>query len=169
MKLQFNVRANLALLALLAITVTACSTQVPEQKKDAETTQSTLEVSEQAVQLPIGDNSQNALDWDGTYSGITPCASCEGIKTLLTLKRDNRYILESEYLGRSDKTFIEQGVFEWNSTGSKISLKQEPANEKTEKQFLVGENQLFLLDRAGNRVTGTLADSYRLIKIKPAR
>lgn len=169
MKLQFNVRANLALLALLALTTAACSTQAPEQKKDAEKTLSALETPEQTVQLPIGDNSQNALDWDGTYSGITPCASCEGIKTLLTLKRDNRYILESEYLGRSDKTFIEQGVFEWNPTGSKITLKQEVTNEKAGKQFLVGENQLFMLDGAGNRVTGTLADSYRLIKIKSAR
>lgn len=25
-------------------------------------------------------NSQNALDWDGEYEGVLPCADCEGIK-----------------------------------------------------------------------------------------
>lgn len=169
MKLQLSLRTNLPLLALLVLSATACSTQPPEQKKSAETAQSSIEAAPQTVQIPLGDNSQNALDWDGTYSGITPCASCEGIKTRLTLKRDNRYILESEYLGRSDKTFIEQGVFEWNLAGSKITLKKEPSDQKTEKQFQVGENQLFMLDRAGNRITSALADSYRLIKITPAR
>ncbi|ABV38291.1 lipoprotein [Shewanella sediminis HAW-EB3] len=172
MKLQFNARTNLpvlALLALIATATTACSTQPPELKVDIETARSGVDSSASVAQLPLGDNSQNALDWNGIYSGIIPCASCEGIKTLLTLKRDNHYILESEYLGRSDKTFIEQGMFEWNSTGSKITLKQEPTDQKTEKQFQVGENQLFLLDKAENRVTGALADSYRLIKITPAR
>ncbi len=172
MKLQFFAPTQLApfaLFALLTLTTTACSTKAPELNKNAETIPSVLEVSPQAVQLPIGDNSQNALDWDGTYSGITPCASCEGIKTLLTLKRDNRYILESEYLGRSDKTFIEQGVFEWHSGGSKITLIDDPADKEPGKQFLVGENQLFMLDSAGNRIVGALADSYRLVKIIPAK
>ncbi|WP_246028555.1 copper resistance protein NlpE [Shewanella atlantica] len=169
MKLQLNMWTNLPALTLLVLSATACSTQPPELEKSAETAQSSIEAAPQTVQIPLGDNSQNALDWDGTYSGVTPCASCEGIKTLLTLKRDNRYILQSEYLGRSDKTFIEQGVFEWNSNGSKITLKSEPTDKLAGKQFLVGENQLFMLDRAGNRISGALADSYRLIKITPAR
>ena len=25
-------------------------------------------------------NSQNSLDWSGTYKGIIPCADCEGIR-----------------------------------------------------------------------------------------
>ncbi|WP_299793082.1 copper resistance protein NlpE [uncultured Shewanella sp.] len=161
MKIQCIAHTKLAVLALLALGATACSTQVPELKTSTEPAQ--------ASQLPLGDNSQNALDWDGSYSGITPCASCEGIKTLLTLKRDNSYILESVYLGKSDKPFIEQGRFEWNRSGSKITLKPEAADEEAGKQFLVGENQLFMLDRAGERITGALADSYRLVKITPAR
>ena len=169
MKIKFIARTKLAVLALLALGATACSTQPQEQEKVAETAQTSIEAAPQAVQIPLGDNSQNALDWDGSYSGITPCASCEGIKTQLTLKRDNRYILQSEYLGRSDKTFIEQGRFEWNSNGSKITLKPQPANKQAGKQFLVGENQLFMLDRVGERITGALADSYRLVKITPAR
>lgn len=31
-------------------------------------------------------------------------------------------------------------------------------------QYLVGKNQLFVLDSEGNRVTGPLVDAYRLYK-----
>ena len=28
-------------------------------------------------QITTGDNSQTSLDWDGTYTGILPCADCK--------------------------------------------------------------------------------------------
>ena len=37
----------------------------------------------------LGDNSQNALDWAGTYKGILPCADCEGMKMQLIKKLKN--------------------------------------------------------------------------------
>ncbi len=37
--------------------------------------------------------SENSLDWHGTYYGVTPCASCPGIETELTLTPDLNYII----------------------------------------------------------------------------
>ena len=48
--------------------------QVEEIKSD-----SIVEVAVDTVSA--SDNSQNSLDWEGTYKGIIPCADCEGIKT----------------------------------------------------------------------------------------
>lgn len=155
-------------LPLLAIGLLACSDQKPnpvEHKPISEVAQSDVKREAQATEHAIGDNSQNSLDWNGTYSGITPCASCEGIKTTLTLDYDNTYKLDTEYLGEQDNLFTETGKFKWNKSGGKISLIS-THQEGAEKQFLVGENQLFMLDTQGQRITGALADYYRLAKEK---
>ena len=102
-------------------------------------------------------NSQNSLDWQGTYEGTLPCADCEGIKTTLQLNEDNTYALTQEYIGRN--TFNETGTFAWDSSGSWITL------SSNNMKFKVGENVLFALDMEGKVITGELADHYQLKKI----
>lgn len=125
--------------------------------------QSTTGTSEQTPQqLSISDNSQNALDWSGVYKGIIPCASCEGIKLSLQLNSDNSYHLTQIYLGKDDQLQRQAGSFKWNSQGSQITLDATPQS----MQFQVGENQLFMLDIEGNRISGELAANYRLTKVQ---
>ncbi|HLT50596.1 MAG TPA: copper resistance protein NlpE N-terminal domain-containing protein, partial [Arenibacter sp.] len=64
---------------------------------------------------------QNSLDWQGTYSGILPCADCSGIETALILNADNTFVLTSLYLGKGDVgTDTLKGKFQWN--GNSIHL-----------------------------------------------
>jgi copper homeostasis protein (lipoprotein) len=84
------------------------------------------------------DNSMTSIDWAGNYQGILPCADCEGIKTQILLNKDLSYVLETQYLGKDEKTFQAKGTFKWDENGSKITL------ENSEKQtYQVGENQAF--------------------------
>ncbi|MCH8537529.1 MAG: copper resistance protein NlpE N-terminal domain-containing protein [Alkalimonas sp.] len=109
-------------------------------------------------------NSRNALDWDGRYEGVLPCADCEGIKTKLTLQQDGHYQLETQYLGKSEKVFREHGQFEWDDSGQIVTLqRQQPGGD----QFFVGENVLWQLDMDGQRVQGELAEHYKLHKAPP--
>lgn len=108
--------------------------------------------------------SQNALDWQGTYKGVTPCADCEGIATQLHLSADGTYTLSTQYLGRGNKVFVEKGSFTWNDQGSIITLKNLNPNA-TPTQYQVGENQLFQLDLEGQRITGDLATHFILTKV----
>ncbi|BAQ60760.1 lipoprotein [Geminocystis sp. NIES-3708] len=110
----------------------------------------------------VGDNSANALDWNGKYQGIIPCASCEGIKTTLTLNQDLSYVLSTQYLGKSEEVFEVKGTFQWNKAGNTITL---DGIKDAPNQFLVGENTLIQLDMTGNRITGNLADKYMLSKV----
>lgn len=107
-------------------------------------------------------NSQNALDWQGTYKGTTPCASCEGIETEITLSNDLTFVIKTKYLGKGDgKIFEEKGTLTWNETGSIVvlnDLKEQP------NQFKVGENTLTQLDMNGAIITGELAAMYILKK-----
>lgn len=111
--------------------------------------------------IPDGHNSRISLDWDGTYTGVVPCADCEGIQTSLTLFESGAYTLSEEYLGKGARPFSENGTFEWDDAGAVITLA--PGSENA-RQYQVGENMLFQLDLEGRRITGALAEKYRLVK-----
>lgn len=106
-------------------------------------------------------NSQNSVDWAGTYKGTIPCADCEGIETTLELKDNGEYILKSKYLTpkANGTTEEEKGTFQWDKTGSVVTLSQD------NRKFKVGENQVFFLDTEGKIIEGNLAEHYILKKI----
>ena len=107
-------------------------------------------------------NSQNAIDWQGIYKGITPCADCEGIETEVILNTDLTYVIKTKYLGKGDgKVFEEKGRFVWDQTGGSISLQ---GSKGGPSQYKVGENRLIHLDMDGNVIKGPLAEMYVLKK-----
>lgn len=112
----------------------------------------------------MAHNSQNALDWMGTYRGITPCADCEGIETALALHENNTYELTTRYLGKGDEIFRESGSFTWNENGNQIDLDITDEGSRS-TGYLIQENQIVQLDLDGNRITGDLADHYVLTKV----
>lgn len=109
------------------------------------------------------DASQNSLDWAGTYRGTTPCADCEGIETVVTLNTDRTYTVKRRYLGKETDFREARGTFDWNADGRKIYFRGDNGT-----MFLVGENSLVQLDRAGRRIGGTFADRYVLAKSQDA-
>jgi len=116
-----------------------------------------------AIETPVDShNSQNSLDWQGTYKGVTPCADCEGIETQITLNTDLTFVIRTKYLGKGDvKTLEEKGNFVWNKTGENISLQ---GLKGRPSQYKVGENQLTQLDMEGKPISGALAEKYVLTK-----
>lgn len=115
-------------------------------------------------QVSIGDNSQNALDFDGIYQGTIPCADCSGIRTVVYLTRKNTFKIEQEYLtDKKQSPLTYTGSFTWDKLGSVITLKSDQKDPATFR-FMVGENQLFWLDGDGRRITGELADNFVLTK-----
>jgi len=108
-------------------------------------------------------SSRNSLDWQGVYKGVTPCADCEGIETTIVLLDDNTFSSTLIYLGKDAGEFNDSGTFEWNETGSAITLL---SNDGQRQMYQVGENILFQLDQEGNRITGELAEKYTLVKLR---
>lgn len=118
-------------------------------------TLSALEVSE----FSGGHNSMNALDWSGTYTGVIPCADCEGIKTTIILNSDLTYELHEQYLGKSTSVLKTQGSFKWGAQGQRIIL-----SDVTRHPYFVGENVLIKLDNSGHVIAGDLSKNYTLQK-----
>ena len=109
-------------------------------------------------------NSRNALDWAGTYEGITPCADCPGIRMQLTLQPDGRYELSTQYLDRQVAPRTVHGRFSWDAGGSTITLDAAGQGQ----QFRVGEGRLLQLDRDGS--APAWSTPYRVLTLqKPKR
>lgn len=129
-----NLKLPWAFIAFSAL-LTACSaenrTDIPAQPETTAT--------------PDMHNSQNALDWAGTYQGILTCADCPGIKTRLTLASDGSYALESQALRQDAPALSVDGRFTWQPDGNTIML------DGGGQRFSVGEGGLILLNTDGSR------------------
>lgn len=161
-------KKTLIAISFSSIALVACSKSnqsAPESVAEAPVsevvvTTETIEISQAA---PTGDNAQTSLDWNGQYKATLPCADCEGIETALTLNPDNTYVLSETYLGTKggNKPEVAKGKFAFNNQGSIITLDQ----TGLERQYFIGENQLFALDADGNKITGPMANLYIFKKV----
>jgi len=105
-------------------------------------------------------HAQHSQDWPGIYQGFLPCADCTGVKTTLALNKNNSYMLISQFIGKSEREFVEKGKFTWGDKTNTIVLT--PKNSSTTQQYLVAENALIQLDSKGNQYSGKLLDRYTL-------
>ena len=105
---------------------------------------------------------EKSADWQGSYSGILPCADCEGIETTLQLNTDNTYTLTSSYLGK-DESLTNKKEGSYTKKGNIITLSGIAKNEGSNK-FKVESNQIKYLDLSGKEITGNLASNYILSK-----
>ena len=113
------------------------------------------------LQLDDGHNAQNSLEWFGTYEGTLPCADCAGIKTTIVLNQNNTYSKTSEYIGKENPTFDEEGKIEWHDNGRDITL---IPTRGEQVKYKVIEGSLIMLDTEGNEIKGGLASHYILKK-----
>lgn len=109
--------------------------------------------------VPDMHTSEIALDWEGRYEGLLPCADCDGILTVLQINKPGNYWLKTSYTGKESNQFEMSGKFTWINNGSGIELL---GVTNGPNKFLVGENQLIQLDMKGERIQGDLADHYIL-------
>lgn len=147
---------------LLMISLAAIiSFQMPGCKTKEKTTTGGQQA---AGNIIIGDNSRNSLDWHGTYTGVLPCADCEGLLTTITLGSDLTFKRSTIYKGKDEKAFEESGRFTWDKSGGSIKLE---GISNAPDRYLVGENKLVQLDLEGKVIRGDLADMYVLQKVLP--
>lgn len=147
----------LSLVLVMALTSCNSGKKNESQIKDALQAEDELQIEASA------HNSRNSLDWDGTYTGVVPCADCEGIQMAVTIHQDHTYQISETYLGKDPSPFTSEGTFEWDQTGQKIIL-----SDTNRHPYFVGENTLTLLDSEGNKIVGDLEALYILKKANPS-
>lgn len=118
-----------------------------------------------------GDDSKIVL---GTFSGVFPCADCEGLETYLTLYHDpatggaTTYALKERYLGKNTEPFVETGTWDYlrgtpadpDATVYGLNL-DKPKNEQ-QYYLKVGESEVRLLDSSMNEINSPM--NFTLMK-----
>ena len=141
-------------LTLLTLTFASCKKEVKTE------TATPVAAVDSTTTVPDMHTSENALDWDGTYKGVIPCADCPGIETELTLREDKTYSLSVLYQDREKKPTVTQGSFTFDPTGSIITLDK----AGNHSQYKVKEGCLAMLDADGKEIEGGLKTNYVLNK-----
>ncbi|MBA3987014.1 MAG: copper resistance protein NlpE N-terminal domain-containing protein, partial [Flavobacteriales bacterium] len=135
-------------LILSVLTIAFLSSCNNSKKTDADLDGVDMEKDE--IEVVDHHNSQNSLDWAGTYIGMLPCSNCEGIETELRIKEDE-YVLKTLRKGL-DNSFLEQtGNIIWSDDGSMVIL---GGMEEGPFMYKVEENRIVQLDGSGNKYTG---------------
>lgn len=160
-------KKNLLILFLVSFTLGSCTKPAdpPSVQEDISSLQAVHENAPEGMAGPIstGDNSQNSLDWPGTYFATLPCGHCEGIETWITLKADGTYEYKTNYLGLNDaREELFTGKFSWDAAGGNVTFRGLIGDYPG--KFKVGENQIWYLSADGKKLEGELADRYILKK-----
>ena len=138
---------NQILAAALLACMAACTSN---QKKEAATTETTAATA-------VGDTT--ALAMTGTFEGIFPAASCEGIRASLTINADSTYTYKREYIGEKNGKYESSGIYHLKAKDL-IELITPSSGEKT--YFKHVETGFMLSDSLGTVNQGELAGHYIL-------
>lgn len=140
-----------ALTAVIALILVGCTNK--SNKNQEATTDNQTEVDMHTSEI--------SLDWAGVYEGTMPCASCEGIETVVELKDNHTFTATFTYIGgEEDFSVTNEGEFTWDDSGQIVTL----VDGDDVSKYKVGENHITLLGADGEVNTGELADFYVLKK-----
>lgn len=147
-------------LVVFSLLVFSCKGKQEEPTKNTEELIEEVVEAVEEIELEFSDmhNSQNSLDWAGTYEGVIPCADCPGIELQVELNYDNSYRIHTVYQER-DVEIHSEGSFDWDQDGGKIYLQ---TREGARYIFKVQEGSLRMLDQEGEIITGELENNYIL-------
>lgn len=105
-----------------------------------------------------------SVDWEGSYSGVLPCADCRGVETTVEISKDNTFDLKQAKLSFDGavkgEVYETSGNFSWIEDKTVISLK----GRDSILQFKVGHLFLMPLDRHGNELEEVRGNNFRLLK-----
>ncbi len=114
--------------------------------------------TEHAAHINPIDKSQ---DFHGVFYGFIPCNGCNGIKTTLSLKQNNNYLLVTQPAKESSKEFYEKGKYSWDDENHTVVLT--PRKESNTRHYSIkDEGTLIQLNTDGTPMSEELKDSYTL-------
>lgn len=103
------------------------------------------------------DTVKHSDSFNGTFTGITPCADCPGINTAIVFFPDGAFSEHLKYMER-DSDFQDSG--KWIIKDSLITATYEKGNHRYFK--VISDSTIKMLDGDGNEITGSIGDHYVL-------
>ncbi|MGJ0430151.1 copper resistance protein NlpE [Methylobacter sp.] len=108
---------------------------------------------------------QNHIDeskvFRGVFYGYLPCDDCSGVKTTLSLKQNNNYLLVTQYARESSREYYEKGKYSWDNENQTVVLTPKKGGTKTRRYHIEDEGTLIEFNEDGTKRTQD-ADDYAL-------
>jgi hypothetical protein len=102
-----------------------------------------------------------SIDFHGVFYGYLPCNDCNGIKTTLSLKNNNNYLLVTQPARESSREFYEKGKYSWNDETKIVVLT--PRDGSATRQFRIeDEGTLIQLNSDGTSMPRELIERYTI-------
>lgn len=106
---------------------------------------------------------KNAPIFRGIYYGYLPCKDCDGIKTTLSLKDKNNYLLVTQYAKTSTREFFEKGKYTWDEKNERVILTPRKGKDSVVRTYYIkDDSSLVLLDSNGKQMKNK--DKYTLLR-----
>ncbi|MCL7422440.1 MAG: copper resistance protein NlpE [Methylobacter sp.] len=102
-----------------------------------------------------------SLEFRGVFYGYLPCDDCAGIKTTLSLKQKDNYLLVTQPARESSREFYEKGKYSWNDEDQTVVLTPKKGGTNKRYYHIEDEGTLIQLNDDGARMTRE-ADRYVL-------
>lgn len=160
--LKQQLKQNMALIffgALLSAHVPAMADsdmQIQERVLKAREMRSMEGMDHSAHVAPI----DKSLDFHGVFYGYLPCSDCNGVKTTLSLKQHNNYLLVTQPARESSREYFEKGKYTWDEKTKTVVLTSR--KDASIKQYRIeDEGTLVQLNSDGTRIKDD-EDDYTL-------
>ncbi len=109
-----------------------------------------------------------SLDFHGVFYGYLPCTDCNGVKSTLSLKQKNNYLLVTQPAKESSKETYEKGKYEWNEQTHKVILTSKD-NINKRQYDIKDEGTLILLNSDGSPMSKGKSEEYTLHRSDSAK
>lgn len=102
-----------------------------------------------------------SLEFHGIFYGYLPCNDCAGIKSTLSLKQNNNYLLVTQPAKDSSREYYEKGKYKWDEENHILVLTSR--KDSSVRQFLIkDEGTIVQMNSDGTRMSEELEDDYTL-------
>jgi uncharacterized lipoprotein NlpE involved in copper resistance len=161
--LKKQLKQNLALIFFSALLSANNSAMA---KTDLEAQESYLKARVKSHQQETDHSAHAApidksLDFRGVFYGYLPCNDCNGVKTTLSLKQNNNYLLVTQPARESSREYYEKGKYSWDDENRTVVLTSN--KEAAVHQYHIeDEGTLVQLNSDGARMPRELAERYTL-------
>lgn len=152
-------------LVLLALVIAAQQTAWAES--DMQQQEKVLKAREMNAQQQAGHAGHQAptdasQEFRGVFYGYLPCDDCNGIKTTLSLKQKNNYLIVTQPARESSREYYEKGKYSWDEENKVVTLTPRKGGTEVRKYRIDNDSTLIQLNGDGSAISDGDDSRYTL-------
>lgn len=133
-----------------------------------------LEAQESFLRARVGSHEQDmdhsahaapidkSKEFHGVFYGYLPCSDCNGVKTTLSLKHNNNYLLVTQPARESSREYYEKGKYDWDDEKRTLVLTPRDSQVEAKQYRIEDEGTIIQVNKDGSIMVGGKADRYTL-------